>query len=124
MMVAFLKHLGTTDCWRERLKMSVSTSASWSIQVLSAWLRTPSGPIAFLGLTLLSTVLTSEAVREGAGVSRVVRAGGIASLVFRSKGAWKASRASGSNASSSTILHCSVSPLLQCECMSTYDTNK
>jgi len=85
MMVAFLKHVGTMDCWRERLKMSVSTSASWSAQVLSARPGTPSGPVAFLGLTLLSADLTSETVREGTGVSGVVRAGGIASLVFRSK---------------------------------------
>jgi len=62
--------------------MSVSTSASWFTQVLSARLGTLCQPVAFLGLTLLSTVLTSGAVGVCFGV---VRAGGIASLVFCSK---------------------------------------
>ncbi|KAI4904405.1 hypothetical protein NFI96_027985, partial [Prochilodus magdalenae] len=48
-IVVFLRIVGITDSLRERLKMSVKTSASWMAHALSARLWIPSGP----GLTVL-----------------------------------------------------------------------
>src|SRR4029434_6057304 len=54
---------------RERLKMSVKTSVSWSPQFLSTRPATPSGPAAFLGLMVFKQSLTSWGLRVGAAAS-------------------------------------------------------
>ncbi len=60
-MVDFLKHEGTTDRERDRLKMSVKTPASWKAH---AWYRharpgIPSGPTALRMFTRLKDRVTS-----------------------------------------------------------------
>jgi hypothetical protein len=64
-MVAILKHVGTADCDRERLNMSVNTLACWSARALRTRLEMPSGPAALRGLTSLNVLLTS--LRRGVG---------------------------------------------------------
>ncbi len=46
-MVDFLKHAGTTDRERDRLKISVKTPASWKVHALSTQPGIPSGPTGF-----------------------------------------------------------------------------
>ncbi len=59
-MMEDLKHLGTVQVDRERLKMEAKTSVNWSAQFLSTLPGIPSGPAAFLGFTLRNTLLTSS----------------------------------------------------------------
>ncbi len=63
-MVDFLKHAGTTDRERERLKMSVKPPASWKAHVLSTRPGIPSGPTAVRMFTHLKDRVTSVTERE------------------------------------------------------------
>ncbi len=58
-MVDFLKHEGTTDRERDRLKMSVKTPASWKAHALSTRPGIPSGPMALRMFTRLKDRVTS-----------------------------------------------------------------
>lgn len=58
MIVVDLKHVGTPYCSSQKMKMVVNTTASWSAQPLRMCPETPSGPDAFLMLSLLKAALT------------------------------------------------------------------
>ncbi|CAL8349580.1 unnamed protein product [Boreogadus saida] len=70
MMVEDFRHAGMMACVRERLKIVVKTCESWSAQPLSTFPGIPSGPAAFLGLTPLSTRLTSCTPRVSGGAGK------------------------------------------------------
>ncbi len=55
----FLKHAGTTDRERDRLKISVKTPASWKAHALSTRPGIPSGPMALRMFTRLKDRITS-----------------------------------------------------------------
>ncbi len=63
-MADFLKHAGTTDRERERLKMSVKTPGSWKAHALSTRPGMPSGPTAFRMFTRLKDQVTSTTESE------------------------------------------------------------
>ncbi len=63
-MVDFLKHEGTTDRERDRLKISVKTPASWNAHALSTRPGIPSGPTALRIFTCLKDRVTSATERE------------------------------------------------------------
>ncbi len=58
-MVDFLKHEGTTERERDRLKMSVKPPGSWNAHALSTRPGMPSGPTALRMFTRLKDRVTS-----------------------------------------------------------------
>lgn len=60
---ALLKHMGTSDLCKERLKMAANTLSSWSAQVLRPWPGS-SGPNTFQGFSHLKDLLMSALVTE------------------------------------------------------------
>ncbi len=73
-MVDFLKHEGTTDRERERLKMSVKTPASWNAHARSTRPGMPSGPTALWIFTRLKDRVTSATEMENALASSATAA--------------------------------------------------
>ncbi len=74
-MVDFLKHAGTTDRERDRLKMSVKTPASWNAHARSTRPGMPSGPTALRMFTRLKDRVASASERESGLTSSAAAAG-------------------------------------------------
>ncbi len=83
-MVDFLKHEGTTDREKDRLKMSVKTPSSWNVHARSTWPGMPSGPTAFWMFTRLKDRVTSATERES-GLTSSTAAAGAFSVLSASK---------------------------------------
>ncbi len=75
----FLKHEGTTDRERDRLKMSVKTQASWKVHALSTRPGMPSGPTALRMFTRLKDRVTSATESES-GLTSSAAAAGVGAL--------------------------------------------
>ncbi len=76
-MADFLKHEGTTDRERDRLKMSVKTPASWNAHVLSTRPGMPSGPTALRNFTRLKDRVTSATESESGLTSSAAASGAL-----------------------------------------------
>ncbi len=76
-MVDFLKHEGTTDSERERLKMSVKTPASWNAHARSTEPGMLSGPTALRIFTRWKDRVTSATEMESALTSSAAAAGAL-----------------------------------------------
>ncbi len=72
-MMDFLKHEGTTDRERDRLKISVKTPASWKAHALSTRPGIPSGPTALRMFTRLKDRVTSATERVSGLTSSALR---------------------------------------------------
>ena len=91
-----MKHVGTADWDRERLNMSVHTTASWSVHALRTWLGMSPGPAVLRWLTLLNVLLTSGTEKES---PQSLVAGCVGGTVLSSKWAKKVFSLSGSKTS-------------------------
>ncbi len=78
-MVDFLKHEGTTDRERDRLKMSVKTPANWNVHALSTRPGMPSGPTVLRMFTRLKDLVTSTTEMES-GLTSSAAATGVLSV--------------------------------------------
>ncbi len=76
-MVDFLKHEGTTDRERDRLKMSVKTPASWKAHALGTRPGMPSGPTALRMFTRLKDRVTSATESESGFTSSAAAVGAL-----------------------------------------------
>ncbi len=76
-MVDLLKHEGTTDRERDKLKMSVKTPASWNAHVRSTRPVMPSGPMALWILTRLKDRVTSATERKSGLTSSAAAVGAL-----------------------------------------------
>ncbi len=83
-MVDFLKHVGTTDRERERLKISVKNPASWKVHALSTRPGMPFGPTVFRMFTSLKDRVTSTKERESGLTSSAAAAGALSVWVVLS----------------------------------------
>ncbi len=77
MMVDVLKHEGTTERERERLKISVKTPTSWCAHALSAWPGMPYGPAAFRMFTWWKDRVISATEKESVLTASVSAAGAL-----------------------------------------------
>ncbi len=76
-MVDFLKHEGTTDRERERLKMSLKNPASWNTHALSTQPGMPSGPTSLRIFTHLKDRVTSATEMESGLISSAAAPGAL-----------------------------------------------
>ncbi len=76
-VVEFLKHAGTTDRERKRLKISVKTLASWKAHALSTRPGMPSGPTAFRMFIRLKDRVTSATEMESGLTSSAAAVGAL-----------------------------------------------